>query len=167
MDTFHSQRLYLRRMTEIDFNFFVTLTQDNSITKYFGNFRNLNNPKEDFTETILGQQNHGNLFLTICKNDDTPIGILDAFYTANGKWLVEYALLSQYRRHGYITELLIQICKNDFEFMSTFKTNKNTISSLIFEIQPDNVWSQKVISKVAKKLNLALDADDIWYELIL
>lgn len=167
MDTFKTERLTLRRMTEDDFDFFVTLTHDTSITKYFGNFRNLKNPVEEFTETILGQQNHGNLFLVICGKNNIPIGILDAFYTANGQWLIEYALLREYRRKGYLTELLTSICQNDFEFMSVFKTNKNSISSLLFEVQHDNIYSQKVLSKVAEKLNLELDVDDTWYTLIL
>lgn len=154
-------------MTEVDFDFFVTLTHDSSITKYFDNFRNITNPELEFSETILGQQNHGNLFLVICTKDGTAIGILDAFYTANGQWMVEYALLPQYRRNGYIVELLTQICQNDFEFVSGFKTNQNSISSLLFEVKPDNIYSQKVLSKVAQKLNVKLDVDGIWYELIL
>lgn len=166
-ETFRTERLSLRRMTEDDFDFFVTLTHDSSITKYFGNFRNLKNPEEEFSETILGQQNHGNLFLVICNEKNVPMGIFDAFYTANGQWLIEYALLKQYRQHGYITELLTHICQNDFEFMSVFKTNKNSISSLLFEVKQDNINSQKVLSKVAEKLNLTLDVDDIWYEIIL
>lgn len=166
MEAFQTERLILRRMTEDDFDFFVTLTHDQSITKYFGNFRNLKNPEKEFSETILGQQNHGNLFLVICTKDNIPIGILDAFYTANGQWLIEYALLRQYRRKGYLTELLAEICQNDFEFMSVFKTNKNSISSLLFEVQHDNIYSQKVLSKVAEKLNLELDVDDTWYTLV-
>ena len=76
-------------------------------------------------------------------------------------------MLREYRRKGYLTELLTSICQNDFEFMSVFKTNKNSISSLLFEVQHDNIYSQKVLSKVAEKLNLELDVDDTWYTLIL
>ena len=164
---FKTQRLLLRRLTEDDFDFFVTLTQDSLITKYFANFRDLENPQYDFYETIINQQNHGNLFLAICNGDNIPIGILDAFYTANGQWLVEYALLDQYRHNGYLTEILIEICQNDFEFMSIFKTNQSSISSLLFEIQSDNIYSQKVLFKVAKKLGLKLDVDNTCYILTL
>lgn len=165
METFETQNLSVRRMTESDFDFFVTLTNDSTITKYFTSFSNIKNPKEEFYETIIGQQNHGNLFLVICLKNGTPIGILDAFYMANNEWLVEYALLKPYRKNGYIFELLSHICKHDFEFLSVFKTNHASISGLVFDIKSDNIASQKVVTKLARTLNLALDIDDFLYEI--
>lgn len=95
------------------------------------------------------------------------MGILNAFYMANGTWLVEYALEQEYRKRGYMEELIAHICQNDFEFMSVFKTNKNSIFSLIFEIKPENIASRKVIQRVAEKLNLKTDFDGDNYEIFI
>lgn len=164
MDTFQTQRLILRRMTKVDFNFFVTLIKDDLITKYFSSFKYIKRPKYFFLNEIISKQNHGNLFLVICDKSYTPIGILFA-YAAHNQWLVEYALLSQYRRQGFVTELLTAICQNDFDFLVAFKTNKSLISSLLFEVKNDNIASQKLIQKVAQNLNLKLDVNNKFYTL--
>lgn len=156
------KNLVLRRMVESDFDFFTILTQDVDITKYFINFIDSN----FFDEMIIGQQSEENLFLVVCNENRLPIGILNALYTANNQWLIEYAILSSYRRKGYIYAVLSFICQNSLTFLTAFQTNKSDISSLLFDVKDDNFASQGVLKKLAHNLNLELEIQKDFYEIV-
>lgn len=158
----YTKRLTIERFSENDRDFFLKITGDPDVKKYFSSWKEIEECEEYFEKEIIQIQDAGNLFLVIRQKDSTPIGILNAFYTANGGWIFEYALLEAFRKHGYMTELLEYICQNDFEFLSTFRTNKNTISYIEFEVRPDNINSEKVLRTVAKNLKLPIEYNNGW-----
>lgn len=162
MQELNFKNLVLRRMVESDFDFFTILTQDVAITKYFINFTDSN----FFDEMIIGQQSEESIFLVVCNENRIPIGIFNALYTANNQWLIEYAILSSYRRKGYIYDVLSFICQNSHAFLTAFQTNKSDISSLLFDVKDDNYASQGVLKKLTHNLNLELQVQKDFYEIV-
>lgn len=141
----------IERFNESDFRFFLEITSDPMIRKYFSEFRKPKNSEEYFKQYILNCQDSGTLFLVIRqKSTFTPVGFINLFYEVNGCWMAEYACLESFRRRGYILEALSYICQNDTEAMIIFRTNASGINSLHLEIEYDNNSSRKLIEKLCK-----------------
>lgn len=162
-----TKRLIIERLTEGDFEFFCEIANDSVVSKYFASWNDVENMEEFFKNEILLKQDSGCLFLVIRqKSDLMPVGFFNALYYNDcgaSSWLIEYALLESYRKHGYITELLSYICENDFEFLSIFRTNKTSLSTLIFEVKSDNLDSIRVIKKLSSNSNYSLTVGKHYY----
>jgi RimJ/RimL family protein N-acetyltransferase len=150
-----TERLYLERFKESDLKFYLKLTSDPLVKQYFASWKTLEDCKNYFeNEIIPHSQSTDDLYLVIRKSDDNmPIGLINLFYHENGAWIVEYVILEAHRNKGYIKEVLKTIIKFSRLFRTVFNV-KNELSSLEFNIQPNNDISKKVIHSLEKNLGL-------------
>lgn len=147
-ERFYTNRLLLERLNENDVDFFMQIAGDNRVRLYFKEYRNRrkNGLKKYYLEEVVDKQGAYNLALVIRLKDETPIGFINLYYVQAGEWLCEYAVLESFRRKGYVTEVLDNLCDRNVEFLLTFGIH-SAMTNLIFEVTNDNYASSKLIKK--------------------
>jgi len=150
-----TQRLILSRweLKSSDFEFFKKVIADEKIREEFPEFPKLpstsenklttffkrtlrKRPQDYFVFNILRKQSSSDVHLVIRLNDEfsTPIGFFHIITTNGLDWDVEFALLEQYRKKGYISEVLRYIFSSNYKFLGCFNPNRSYIRTIGFRV---------------------------------
>ncbi len=150
-----TKRLIIDPLRKEDKNFFLELVEDYVVKRYFSYGENKSECENFFEDNILRNEDPRRLYLVIRKkNDYCPIGMINAFYYSNNVWILEIAILDQFRRNHYAEEVISFAIEHSEELLRTFcEYQKGSASEFMLEIAYDNEASRNLFKKVARMHN--------------
>lgn len=138
-NSFDTIRLNLRPFTQADVNSFLELVEDSEVAKYFGNLSSMADAYE-FFESILHQDpNYDRCFAVSIKSTNQIIGYINFYSYPPNSVLIEYITKKEFRDRGYAKETLSGL-------LSYLKIYMPHISTAIFQVNKENVASQKILT---------------------
>ena len=153
---FNSDRLYYRKLSQLDFNFYYNLLSNKEVMRYayLNAFESIKEAENAFHKILELQENdeEGTQYITLLKESHTAIGIVDYEVLlknhTGGICEIGYFILPDYWRKGYAKEMGSALI--DYLFQ-----NEN-VHKIIARCHKDNSASEVVMQKLGMKMEAVL-----------